>query len=153
MPSYDKEKMLNMLEQQRRSFRVIRDLHERVMERRRDISFKTSHLRNLARGVEAEDFLEKLLALPLAEANALPREEVEGYQKDKYGLLSKTPTQYTSGISFGFWRELNHERGRMARLEAEYDRHKAEHDERFACMNNLKNAINAWGFSNPEDEQ
>lgn len=152
MPSYDKEKMLQMLEQQRRSFRVISDLNDRVQERRKDITFQTDHLRRLARSAEAEDYFEKLLALSLDEAIALPREEVEGFQSHRFGLQSKTPVNRTSGISFGAWRELNHERGRLARLKAESERHKAEHDRRFACMGNLKNAIYDWGFRNPENE-
>ena len=152
MPSYDKEKMLRLLEQHRRHFQVIRDLSERVQERRKDVTFKTEHMRRCAINATAEDYFERLIQLSLEDAIALPREKVEGFQREKHGLHSTTLEDCSSGISFGEWRELNHERARMARLQAEYESHSDEGNKRFACMYNLKNAIQDWGFRDPADE-
>lgn len=75
MPSYDKEKLLLMLEEQRACMRTIRDFSERIRERRAIMQKQKQYLQSCALHAGAEEFLQYLLQLPLEQAVALPREE------------------------------------------------------------------------------
>lgn len=153
MASYDKRKMLHILEEQRRSFSVKRDLRERIKERRKGINSKIHYLRSCATSAGATPYFEdKLMALSLEDAIALPRESVECFQREKYRLQGTTSEEYSTGISFGDWQELNQERSRMARLQEEEASHSKLHDERFACTKKLVEAVKSWGFNDPSDD-
>ena len=153
MASYDKEKLLRMMEEQRRSFSVQRDLGDRIQDCHRDITAKQAYLRRCASSSGATDYFEDtLVQLSLEDALALPQERVTTVKRAKYGLQSTTYEQHSTGISFGDWQELNHERARMERLRTEMDRYSKLHGERFACTQKLIEAVKDWGFRDPADE-
>ncbi len=152
MPSYDKEKLLLMLEEQRASMRTIRDFSERIRERRAIMQKQKQYLQSCALHAGAEEFWQYLLQLPLEQAVALPREEVESYQGAVHTLGGKLNKRYTSGISKGSWDDFNKTRLQLRRLEGEYERSQAIRDERFACMPVLLRAVDEWGFPDPEKE-
>lgn len=117
MPSYDKEKLLLMLEEQRASMRTIQDFSERIRERRAIMQKQKQYLQSCALHAGAEEFWQYLLQLPLEQAVALPREEVESYQGAVHTLGGKLNKRYTSGISKGSWDDFNKTRLQLHRLE------------------------------------
>lgn len=153
MPSYDKEKMLRILEEQRRGFSVSRDLMDRIRRRHEQINAKLDYLRRCAASTGATDYFEDTLALLSVEnAMALPREKVESFKRANYSLQGSSYDEISSGIQFGDWQELNQERSRLQRLQSELDQANKLHQERFACVGKLVEAVEDWGFNNPSDE-
>ena len=153
MASYDKEKLLRMMEERRRSFSVQRDLSDRIQDCHRDITAKQAYLRRCASSSGATDYFEDtLVQLSLEDALALPQERVTTVKRAKYGWQSPEYEEHSTGIRFGDWQELNHERARMKRLQAESARHGKLHAERFACLRILVEAVQDWGFRDPADE-
>lgn len=153
MPSYDKEKMLRMLEEQRRGFSVLRDLMERIRGSHEAINSKLGYMRRCADSMGSTDYFEDTLAaLSLEDAMALPREKVERFQRPNYGVHTTTYDDFASGIGFVYWQELNQERCRLKRLQAELQHSQKLHDERFACTRNLVEAVQDWGFNDPAQE-
>lgn len=82
----------------------------------------------------------------------MPCHAKRSYQGAVHTLGGKLNKRYASGISKGSWDDFNKTRLQLHRLEGEYERSRAIHDERFACMPVLLRAVDEWGFPDPEKE-
>lgn len=152
MPSYDKEKLLRMMQERRVGFLNSRDLSQRLNDLRTQISRMSQTMRINAQSVDASDFMEELLALPLEEAMARPAEQVERFLRTWNTRSEAVQHERLSGISYSTWCEFNQLRSRFERIQVEQRRHEALMNERYAILLKLKDAVIDWGFNNPDDE-
>lgn len=152
MPSYDKEKLMRMMQEQRVGFLASSDLSERLRGLRSQSSRMEQGMRTSAQSVDATDFLEILLELPLEKAVERPLEQVETYHRLVKKPAGDVKAEFSSGINYSTWCEFNQVRLRMQRIESEQNRHNGLMNERFAILPKLKDAVVDWGFNNPDHE-
>lgn len=152
MPSYDKEKLMRMMQEQRVGFLASSDLSERLRGLRSQSSRMEQGMRTSAQSVDATDFLEILLELPLEKAVERPLEQVETYHRLVKKAAGDVKAEFSSGINYSTWCEFNQVRLRMQRIESEQNRHNGLMNERFAILPKLKDAVVDWGFNNPDHE-
>ena len=152
MPSYDKEKLMRMMQERRVGFLTSRDLSERLRDLRAQASRMALNMRVSGQSAGSPDFIEMLLAMPLEEAMARSKEQVENYRylvKTRSGDVEKVSS---SGVHYATWCEFNQMRMRVERIEIEQNRHDGLMTERFAILQKLKDAVVDWGFNNPDHE-
>ncbi|MEG2280218.1 MAG: hypothetical protein RSB86_11180 [Comamonas sp.] len=152
MPSYDKEKLMRMMQEQRVGFLASSDLSERLRGLRSQSSRMEQGMRTSAQSVDATDFLEILLELPLEKAVERPLEQVETYHRLVKKAAGDVKAEFSSDINYSTWCEFNQVRLRMQRIESEQNRHNGLMNERFAILPKLKDAVVDWGFNNPDHE-
>lgn len=147
MASYDKPKLLKMLEQRRAAHAVARDLSERL----RDARGSLSHIRNVihidARSTPS-DVLDRLLNMPIEQARQLPKELVEKYE----ATVGKHTHTYSSHISYANYMNFIEARGVVERLQQQQQAAAGEDLERFAICDSLCEAVQSWGFKDPMKE-
>lgn len=149
MPSYDKPKLLKMLEQRRAAFLGLRDLNERL----RDAQAQRAHLSGAIRSAATEqganfDAIDRLLAMPVDAARRLSKEEVEIYEIE----LGSRVQRYLSGISFETFQRYLDAREKVERLQQQLCHAQEAIDARFAIVPRLIEAVRGWGFRDPELE-
>lgn len=152
MPSYDKEKLMRMMQERRVGFLASRDLSERLRGLRAQASRMEQGMRINAQSVDAADFMEILLGLPLEEAMARPADKVETYIRLMKRVSGEMEKVFSSGINYSTWCEFNQVRMRIERIQIEQSRHDGLMSERFAILPKLKDAVVGWGFNNPDHE-
>lgn len=152
MPSYDKEKLLRMMQERHVGFLAARDLLERQTDLRKEIARIMQNMRISAASTGQTDFVEGLLQLPMDEAMALTRDQVE-----KCRYVVPTPSggverEAHTGISAQAWGDYMQYRSHLERLETELQRNQALMGARYAILPKLKDAVIDWGFRNPDHE-
>lgn len=152
MPSYDKEKLMRMMQERHVGFLAARDLQDRQRDLRKDIARIAQNMRISAASTGQADVVEHLLQLPLDQARALTREQVE---KTRY--VVPTPSggverEAHTGIDGQTWGDYLQYRSRMERLETELQRNQTLMNDRYAILPKLKDAVVDWGFKNPDHE-
>ena len=153
MPSYDKEKLLRMMQARRVEFLATRDLNDRLRNAREEVRRVRTHIEQSAQYAGARDFIEGLLNLPLAQAATLPRQQVEGYPEVRIGQINgEQEARIASGVSYAMWTDFIQAREREGRMQQEQERVQEQMNERFACVPNLQSAVREWGFTDPERE-
>lgn len=152
MPSYDKEKLLRMMQERHIGFLAVRDLRDRQRNVRMQIESMKRRIRECAASMGANDHAEGLLHLSLADAAALTTEAVESYVQVQHRSSGVIEQKFQSGIGYAMWTEFNHLRERYERQENEVGRIQASADERYAILPGLMEAVRRWGFSDPEKE-
>lgn len=149
MASYDKSKLLGMLEQRRAAHLVLRDLGERLRDAKTDQALAQSAMRSgCGESRRTHEFLDRLLALPLEQAAGLTCDEVQGYARQVGNAFETVST----GVNFGTWRRYLDARRKTERLAQQYGTVQADFEERFAIIAQLSDAVRAWGFRDPEME-
>mgnify|MGYP003604947892 CR=1 FL=1 len=152
MPSYDKAKMMRLLEARRHMFLRTNDYSSRIRDLRGMISAKQRDMENSGNYYECRAFVDSLLKLPLEQARALKREEVETCNHITHTRSGSHSSEVTTGIGFGLWGEYLQLLERRQRLELESGQLSQSHNEQFACVASLVMAVTDWGFRSPEDE-
>ncbi len=152
MPSYDKEKLLRMMQERRVGFLASRDLMERQGDLRKRVDHMIRVIRDNAYSCGAVDYAESLLKKTVEEAMRLSREQVETYRAENQTRSGPVEKEYATGISYSTWGEFNQLRSRYERVSSEIERNSALMDERYAILPRLKDAVIDWGFNNPDHE-
>lgn len=152
MPSYDKEKLMRLMQERRVGFLTSNDLLERQGEMRKEIARITQNIRNNAAHYGSKDYVDMLLDKPLNIAVALTRGEVESFQRQTNTRSETLEHTHLSGISFAMWGDLIQARSKLERLSNELSKHQALMNERYAILPKLKDAVIDWGFNNPDHE-
>lgn len=149
MASYDKNKLLWILEQRRAAHLVLRDLGERLRDAKSDQERAKSALRRgCGESRRTHEFLDHLLKLPDEQAAGLTCDEVQGYERKVGNALETVST----GVNFHTWRSYLDARRKAERLAQQYGTAHADFGERFAIITRLRDAVRSWGFSDPEME-
>jgi hypothetical protein len=135
MASYDKPKLLALLERRRAHYVSARDVRARYSDATDNVNRWRNTIRAASRGLRpaAESQVEALLQMPLAAALGESRESV--------GTL----------IDWTSWGELLRARARQERLGTEQERMR-EVGGQFAIVPELLEAVRKWGFRDPELE-
>jgi hypothetical protein len=149
MATYDKEKILGLLERRRAAGMNLRDLSDRAREERATISRMRQTMERNAMGRAPAAVIERLLDLPLQKALALQKDDVCGYAIERKG---GGEDRHITGIVFETWLQYQGARQKHERLVASEATLRAEFDEQFGVVPRLLDAIREWGFNNPELE-
>lgn len=152
MPSYDKAKMMRLLEARRLMFLRANDYSSRIADLRGMLSAKQRHMENSGNYYECRTFVDSLIKLPLEQARALKREEVEICNRVTHTRSGSHSSEVTTGISFGLWGEYLQLLERRQRLEMEAEQLRQSRDQQFACVAPLLAAVSGWGFHSPEND-
>jgi len=149
MASYDKQKLVRMLEQRRSAMVARRD----ISERRRDVREEASRLRSLieyqaTRFANRSGEVERLLNLPTVEAIAMDTEEIQGcdVQVGNVRIIRET------GINAQTYRRYIELRDRAKRLDDELEILSKDIQERYGIVSNLVDFVKGKGFADPELE-
>lgn len=149
MPSYDRPKLVRLIEQRRAAHLVIADQSERWRAARDSRMRFERIIRDGSRSSRPNDaFIEQLLSLPLHEAFALTAEEVQGFDRQSGMTREKRDT----GVNFGNFRNYLEYREREERLRAELETARTQFDERYSIVPQLCDAVRTWGFPDPKNE-
>lgn len=148
MASYDKAKLTRLLERRRAAYITLRDYNDRAREAREALGRHAGHLRACAAERGAGDAVDSLMRLPLAEAGALTRSQVESHEIQRGGNAFMVLT----GVGFSQWREYLALRGKAERLQGEADKVQQSIEQQFGILPSLLEAVKKWGFANPELE-
>lgn len=149
MPSYDKPKLLVLMEQRRAAHLMITDLSDRWRDAKDSNASIAARIRS--DGIEyraPSEFVERLLALPLAEAAVLTADDVQGYVRQ----IGNVTHRYSTGLNFQNFQRYVETREIEKRLAERLATARAEFNERFAIVPRLRSAILTWGFTDPELE-
>lgn len=146
MASYDKPKLLKMIEQRQQARVALHDLHERY----RDAKQVANHLRAViesAAGHRAmrDGVVDRLMKLSTKEAARLSSAEIQEYT-DTAGAVRGT------GINVDNYRRYIAARDSSQRLASEHENGRSDFGARFACVGRLVQAVKDWGFTDPELE-
>ena len=152
MPSYDKAKMLRLLEARRLISLRANDYSSRIRDLREMISAKHRHLENTGNFYECRQLVDSMLLLPAEKARALTREQVETWQRSTYTRAGTQHSNASTGISFGLWGEYVQLLERKQRLEVDMEQLSQSRNEQFACVAPLLTAVSGWGFHSPEND-
>lgn len=149
MASYDKQKLVRMLEQRARVFGARRD----VSERRRVAREEASRLRSLIlhhanHRANRSGEVERLLNLPTAEVIALDTDEIQGYDVQ----VSNVRVVRDTDINAQTYRRYIELRDRAKRLDDEVAILSKDIEERFGIVDNLVSFVKEKGFADPEVE-
>lgn len=144
MPSYDKPKLMKLLEGKHSFMLQQRDIGSRHQEARSDLRRIRANLERSAYEVGAHDHIGRLLALPLAEAIKLTKDEVTGY------LRPGNSQRFNANVNFEEWKNSLAQLARVERLAGEVTA--MEGNRQFAIVPQLLEAVQGWGFSDPMRE-
>lgn len=145
MPSYDKEKLVRMLEQRRRAQVALRDLSDRRLDAKQQTASLRAAILHDAKGWAGHEVVNRLLKLSVAEAAKLSAAEIQE-QAMSDGRIWKT------GINVDNYRRFIALRDRAQRLDRECDNETRDFQARFGIVRQLIEAVQGWGFVNPEME-
>jgi hypothetical protein len=149
MPSYNKAKLLNMLEQRHAASLSMRDLSERFRDASSEKEVARSKIYEETRGRRLPDgFLARLLGLPADEALALTSEEIDTFSE----VIGGEERHFRTGIGFATYRRFINARDKAARLSDALESARTILEERFGIVPNLVDAVRSWGFADPELE-
>lgn len=147
MASYNKGKLIALLERKRAAYLTLRDYGDRARDARRILTQRANHLRDKA-NYSARESIEKMLSLSPDEALKLSQAQIEEYE-DHSGRSSVTKM---TGINFAEWQEYLAMRAKVDRLDGEHTRVQEGIDRQFSVLPSLLEAVKKWGFSDPERE-
>lgn len=148
MQSYDREKMIRLLERKRADYMTLRDFSDRAREAREALIRHQNHMRHAAQAKGASNVLDGLFRVPLASVGTLARKQVEAYEIAR----GETIYSYTTGVSWSEWQQYIALRTKAERLVAEEKKHQDNVHRHFAIVQPLLDAVKGWGFNNPELE-
>jgi len=146
MASYNKSKLLQLLEQRRAAFLLLRDASDRFTDARTEKErYRNAMLADSRNKLVPDDFLNRLLKLPTNDALALSADEVGIY----VAMQGNEERRYRTGINLNHYRRFIAERDKAARLGELLERNQNEIDERFGIVHSLVEAVCEWGFADP----
>ncbi len=145
MASYDKPKLLALLERKRRAYLALNDLSDRAQDARSDVSRLKIALLSTAQSFGSPAVAERLISLPLADAQALSRADVEDYADAK-------GTRRPTGLNVQTWESYLSARTKLERRLAEAQELRASAESEFAIVPRLLDAVREWGFRDPSLE-
>lgn len=149
MASYDKPKLLALMEQRRTAHLSLLDLSERLRDANEERgTAKSKIITDSSRLRLPDGFLNRMLTLPTNEALALSADEVQTYT-DRPG--DDAPV-YKTGINFATYRQFIHARDKVVRLKEAHENTQNNFNERFGIVARLRDAVREWGFADPELE-
>ncbi|MBD5805341.1 hypothetical protein AZOA_47940 [Azoarcus sp. Aa7] len=147
--SYDKPKLIGMLEARNAAFVQIRDISDRLRVARASVDKWKSHIRIAASQFGASAVgVDHLLGLPLEEALRLSQEEVESYEVEERNGVRK----YLTGVNLQNFQSYLNARSALEHLQRQYDAAQADIEARFGIVPKLVEAVERWGFKNPRTE-
>lgn len=144
MPSYDKPKLMKLLERRHTAMLQRRDIGNRHQEARSDLSRPRTALERSAHVTGAHDHIERLLRLPLAEAIKLTKDEVTVFSRPG------NAQRLNANINFEDWKSYLAGLARVERLAGEVAAQ--EGNAQFAIIPKLLEAVQGWGFRDPMQE-
>lgn len=145
MASYDKSKLLALMEQRHAAQLSLSDLSSRLREAAQEREVVKGAIKANSQSARLPDgFLNRLLTLETNEALSLTVDEV---QTHKEGAVS-----YYTNINFATYRRYILARDKAARLGETYESANNDFSERFGIVASLRNAVREWGFADPELE-
>lgn len=149
MASYDKPKLIGMLEARNAAYVQIRDISDRLRDARAALDKWKTHIRLAASQFGASAVgVDRLFGLPLEEALRLSAEEIEGYEIEERNVTRK----YRTGISVQNFTAYLNARSAVEHLQRQYDSAQADIDARFGVVPKLVEAVTRWGFKDPRKE-
>lgn len=149
MASYDKPKLIGMLEARNAAFVQIRDISARLRDAQSNADKLKTHIRFAASQFGASgSAVERLLAMPLEDALRLTAEQIEGFEIEERNGTRK----YLTGINVQNFAAYLNARSAVVHLQRQYDSAQADIDERFAIVPKLVEAVTSWGFKDPRKE-
>lgn len=145
MASYDKPKLLALMEQRHAAQLTLTDLSGRLREANteRDAARNKIHTDSLSSRLP-DGFLNRLLALKTDEALSLAVDDVQ--------IRKEQEAQYYTNINFDTYRKYILARDKAARLGESYESLQKDLSERFGIVSSLCDAVREWGFTDPELE-
>lgn len=151
MPSYDKGKLLGLIEARRRAHMALTNLGERAREAKSEANrLRGLILEKAAVRAQQRGHVERLLQLSLDEASKLSTAEIEEYthrqRPDDAGIVLET------GIHAETYRKFVARRERAMRLQEEYAAASREFQARFGIVPRLIDWVKERGFRDPELE-
>lgn len=149
MASYDKQKLVRMLEQRSRASVAIRD----ISERRREVRSEASRLRSVIlqhanHRANRSGEVERLLDLPTVEATALSTDDIQGYDVQVGNVRVIRDTD----VNAQTYRRFIELRDRAARLDGELEILSEDFQARYGIVANLVSFVKEQGFADPEVE-
>lgn len=145
MASYDKPKLLTLMEQRRTAQLSLTDLSGRLREANTERDVARNKIQTDSRSVRLPDgFLNRLLTLKTDEALSLTADEVQ--------ICTGQAARYYTNINFATYRQYILARDKVARLGEAYESAQKDFNERFSIVTSLRDAVREWGFSDPELE-
>jgi len=150
MPSYDKAKLLRLIEARRRAHLTLSDLGDRAREakseanRLRSLINEKAHYQAQRRG-----HVERLLQIGYAEASGLTTSEIQEYVHQVDG---DTSVILETGINAETYRKYIVVRERATRLSEEHAAEARNFHARFGIVQRLIDWVKECGFRDPEQE-
>lgn len=145
MASYDKQKLVRMLEQRSRASVAIRD----ISVRRREVRSEASRLRSvILQHANRSGEVERLLNLPTVEATALSTDDIQGYDVQVGNVRVIRDTD----VNAQTYRRFIELRDRAARLDGELEILSEDFRARYGIVANLVSFVKEQGFADPEVE-
>ncbi|MDO9010778.1 MAG: hypothetical protein Q7U78_03065 [Gallionella sp.] len=145
MASYDKDKLLALMEQRHAAQLSLADLTKRLREANTERDIARNKIQTNSDSARlADGSLNHLLALETDEALNLTADEVQIY--------TKQGSQYYSNINFSAYRQYILARDKARRLGETYESAQKDFNERFGIVSSLRDAVREWGFTDPELE-
>lgn len=148
MASYDKGKLIGLLERKRAAYITLRDYSTRASSAQDALNRHVGHMKSNASTMSAGDAIDQLLLLSLPEAAALKRADVEEYQIQRGSVAEARLT----GVPFDMWRKYLAMRASAERLRADQATVQSMIDSQFSVLSHLVEAVKKWGFADPELE-
>lgn len=145
MASYDKAKLLALMEQRRTAQLTLSDLSVRLREANTERDMARNKIQADSRNNPLPGgFLSRLLTLKTDEALNLSVDEV---QSRTVGDVT-----YNTNINFYTYRQFILARDKAARLEEALGNAQKDFSDRFGIVSSLLAAVREWGFGDPELE-
>lgn len=145
MASYDKPKLLALMEQRRTANLSLTDLSGRLREANTEKNVARNKIQADTLNVRLPDgFLNRLLTLKTDEALSLTVDEVQ--------IFTEQEGQYFTNINFAAYRKYILARDKAARLGAACESAQNNFSEQFSIVASLRDAVREWGFADPELE-
>lgn len=145
MSSYDKPKLLALMEQRRTAQLSLTDLSGRLREANTEREIARNKIQTDSLNVRLPDgYLTRLLTLKTDEALSLSVDEVQMYAEQE--------AQHYTNINFATYRQYILARDKAARLGEAYESAQKDFNERFGIVASLRDAVREWGFADPELE-
>jgi hypothetical protein len=151
VPTYNKSKLLDMIEARRRAHLALTDLGDRAREARREANLLRSLiLEKSSVRAQQRGHIDRLLQIPYAEACRLTTAEIQEYvhrqRADDEGIMLET------SVNAEAYRRFIARRERAARLFEEHDAAARDFQARFGITAKLIDWVVERGFRNPELE-
>lgn len=149
MASYDKPKLLALMEQRRTAHLSLADLSERLRDANTERETAKNKIHVDSQSARLPDgFLSRLLALPTNDALSLSGDGVQFYEEQS----GENVRRYKTGINFATYRQYINARDKVERLKEASETAQNNFSERFGIVARLRDAVREWGFADPELE-